>query len=1166
MKSIRSSVTLSIIIPYLLLSLIWIVITDSIIRAYWSVSMGWVEVWKDGAFVLLTVLVLWVVIQRAFHQRERIEAELLRQTTFLENTIEAAIDGVLIVGKDRQIQVYNQRFLEMSNIPPEVAQTRSSKLFMQAVLGQLADPGEFVAKIEYLYEHPQERSRDEIATNDGRILDRYSAPILSARGEYYGRVWFYRDISDLKQVQQRLGEREAMFRSLVMSMNDIVFTLDCEQRHTGVYGHWTERYGLDPDFFLGKTATDLFDESMANIHIAANEAALTGEFVLYEWSSETPQPMAVQTSLSPIHDEHGNITGVVGVGRDITQLKATEQELRRLNRALKTVSACHQALVHATDEQQVLARLCESMVEVGGYRMAWIGFADAALEYIEPVAWAGHEAGYLDLISEYMPEEGLDMLPGLIALRQGHPRVIDDIANAAEFGPWRSDAIARGYASCMALPLVADPQTYGPDGLSGVLGVYANEMHAFDEEEIHLLTDLSHDLVYAIMAMCIRAEHRRTEAFLQNILEIAANAMIATDGKQRVLWFNPAAELIFGYRESEVVNQPFDMLLMPSSVAQYHDYVQYVQQLTVAQRSGAYCEVEALRRDGSPFPSEVSLAPSHLNGHTTFTVIVRDISAQKRAEDELIASRDTVSTILESITDAFFALDATWRFVYVNREAESIFQRPREALLEQNIWDMLPDVVGSVFEQEYHRAIANQEPITFEGWYAPLATWFESRVYPSSDGLSVYFRDISERKRAEQELHRLNYALRMLSECNKALVRASDEAELLQNICDIIVDVGGYRMAWVGFDDDTEEQRIVPVSQAGVVGDYLDDVHITWKDNERGQGPTGRAVRTGQPCVTQNMQHDPSYAPWRERALAYGFAASVALPLLSDAPSESTLLVRGALNIYAHEPDVFDAAKIGLLTELADDLVYGIVSLRTRVERQRLLDEVQVANERLHMLSRRLVEVQEIERRHIARELHDEIGQALTGLHLALEMANRVQCAGMGNRLVEAHSLVNELMSRVREMSLNLRPAMLDDLGVLPTLRWLFQRYMAQTSIRVVFKHTSMERRFESEIETVVYRVIQEALTNVARYAGVSQVTVRLWSDAHSIGVQVEDEGTGFDVDTVLESNASSGLAGMRERVSLLNGDFSVESAPGAGTCLSVELPLVGGEVALSIT
>ncbi len=1162
MKPTRFSVTLSIIIPYLILSLLWIVITDSILQAYWSASMAWVEVWKDATFVMITVMVLWVVIQRALHQRERIESELLRQTTFLESTIEAAIDGILIVGKDRQIQVYNQRFLEISCIPPEVVQTRSSTAFMQAVLEQLTDPGEFVAKIEYLYQHPQERSRDEIMTHDGRVLDRYSAPIVSASGEYYGRVWFYRDISDMKAVQQRLGEREAMFRSLVMSMNDIVFTLDCDQRHTGVYGHWTERLGLDPDLFLGKTANDLFPGAMAEIHTAANAAALTGEFVLYEWSADHPAPMTIQTSLSPIHDDTGQVTGVVGVGRDITQLKTTEQELRRVNRALKTVSACHQALVHATDEAQVLARLCESMVAVGGYRMAWVGFADGALQSIEPVAWAGHEAGYLALVSGYTLEEDKDMLPGLIALRQRCPRVIDDIANAPAFGPWRSDAIDRGYASCMALPLIADPRTYGPDGLVGVLGVYAEEMHAFDAEEVGLLSDLADDLVYAIMALRIRAEHRRTESFLKNILEIAANAMITTDAEQRVVLFNPAAELIFGYRASEVLHRPFDMLLEPSSAAQYHDYVQYVQGLTVAQRSGAYCEVMGLRRDGSPFLTEVSLAPSHLNGHTTFTIIVRDISAQRQAEDELIASRDRVRTILESITDAFFALDGAWQFVYVNREAEHIFQQPREELLERCIWDVLPEVTGSVFEEAYHRAAAQQEPVTFEGWYAPLETWFESRVYPSADGLSVYFRDISRRKQAERELQRLNYALRTLSECNKALVRASDEDELLRNICKIIVEVGGYRMAWVGFAEDTEEQRIVPVSQAGAVGAYLDDVYITWKDDERGQGPTGTAVRTGQPGVIQDMQHDPCYAPWRERAIAYGFASSVAMPLLSDAEQGQGLVVRGALNIYSAEPFAFDTAAIGLLTELANDLVYGIIALRTKVERQHLFEEVQVANERLHMLSRRLVEVQEIERRHIARELHDEIGQALTGLHLALEMANRVQCEQMGNRLVEAHSLVNELMSRVREMSLNLRPAMLDDLGLLPTLRWLFQRYMAQTHIRVAFKHTNMEQRFESEIETVVYRVIQEALTNVARYAEVEHVTVRLWSDAHTIGVQVEDEGAGFDVEAVLESNASSGLAGMRERVSLLNGDFSVESAPGAGTCLSIELPLA--EMALA--
>jgi signal transduction histidine kinase len=153
--------------------------------------------------------------------------------------------------------------------------------------------------------------------------------------------------------------------------------------------------------------------------------------------------------------------------------------------------------------------------------------------------------------------------------------------------------------------------------------------------------------------------------------------------------------------------------------------------------------------------------------------------------------------------------------------------------------------------------------------------------------------------------------------------------------------------------------------------------------------------------------------------------------------------------------------------------------------------------------------------------------------------------------------MVNELMALVRDMSLDLRPAMLDDLGLLPTLLWHFDRYTTQTDVHVTFKHARLEgRRFRPEVETAAYRIVQEALTNVARHAGVSEVWVRLWADQETLGVQIEDRGTGFEPEAALTAGATTGLAGMRERAVLLGGQLTVESAPGAGTCVTAELPL----------
>lgn len=214
------------------------------------------------------------------------------------------------------------------------------------------------------------------------------------------------------------------------------------------------------------------------------------------------------------------------------------------------------------------------------------------------------------------------------------------------------------------------------------------------------------------------------------------------------------------------------------------------------------------------------------------------------------------------------------------------------------------------------------------------------------------------------------------------------------------------------------------------------------------------------------------------------------------------------------------------------------------------------STDQLKTLSRRLMEVQELERRNIALELHDEIGQLLTGLKLTLDVSARRSAPEAGDSLERARDLVNELMARVRKLSLDLRPAILDDLGILPTLLWHIEHYTAQTNVKVNFKHHGLEKqRFAPEVETAAYRVVQEALTNVARHAGVGEVTVTVWTHQGILSIEIADNGNGFDIEHVL-ARETSGLTGMRERSTLAGGQLRIESRPGGGTRLLAELKI----------
>ncbi|MEI6080239.1 MAG: PAS domain S-box protein, partial [bacterium] len=208
--------------------------------------------------------------------------------------------------------------------------------------------------------------------------------------------------------------------------------------------------------------------------------------------------------------------------------------------------------------------------------------------------------------------------------------------------------------------------------------------------------------------------------------------------------------------------------------------------------------------------------------------------------------------------------------------------------------------------------------------------------------------DITERKRKENALKKLNRTLKALSDSNQALIRSTNEQEYLDKICEIIVEDCGYSMVWIGFAEDDADKSIRPVAEAGFNDDYLKTINVTWADTNFGQGPTGRSVRERVPCICGNMFIDPNFAPWREEALRRGYASSLALPMMDGSK------VLGALTMYAREPNSFSDEEIRLLSELADDVAHGITLFRLRAARDeaelKLRKQADILQEQAEML------------------------------------------------------------------------------------------------------------------------------------------------------------------------------------------------------------------------
>ena len=328
---------------------------------------------------------------------------------------------------------------------------------------------------------------------------------------------------------------------------------------------------------------------------------------------------------------------------------------------------------------------------------------------------------------------------------------------------------------------------------------------------------------------------------------------------------------------------------------------------------------------------------------------------RNKMEKKLKESQEWLSTTLKSIGDAVIATDKEGLIRFMNpiargltgwKQKEAIGRPLKDVfhIISEKTGKRIEDPVAKIIRKGIIIGLANHTLlISKDGRKMPI----DDSGTPIKDregeivGVVLVFHDVSERKKMEEALRKVDRTLKVLSECNQVLVHSTGESDLLDRVCRIIVGAGGYRLVWVGFAQQDKAKTVRPVGQAGYEQGYLETVNITWADNKRGRGPTGTAIRTGKPCICRNILTDPSYAPWRDEATKRGYASSIALPL----KAENRIL--GALNIYAVEPDAFNTEEVNLLMEMADDLAYGIMNLRTHIERKQTEEKLQMTLEKL---------------------------------------------------------------------------------------------------------------------------------------------------------------------------------------------------------------------------
>jgi two-component system sensor histidine kinase UhpB len=410
-------------------------------------------------------------------------------------------------------------------------------------------------------------------------------------------------------------------------------------------------------------------------------------------------------------------------------------------------------------------------------------------------------------------------------------------------------------------------------------------------------------------------------------------------------------------------------------------------------------------------------------------------------------------------------------------------------------------------------------------------------------------RERRARFAAEQRTHALTNLYAALSESNEALARAQGRDDLFRDICRIAVSRGGFRYAWVGLVDG-EGRMVRPVVHFGHGGGA--EVPLDARQ-PGGRAPMATAAREGRPTVCNDILADRRFGGVHERMRAQEFRSTAALPLLLEGRAI------GGLCLYASEASYFDDERMHLLSELAGNMAFALDRFEQEARRRRAETAILEARQQLQVLSARLIEVQEDERREIARELHDEIGQALTLVKIKLQQAARQHDRDSRILLEDCIEIADYTLKQVRDMSLDLRPPLLDDLGLAAALEWTLQRREQAAGWQTSIAADALPGRLAPEIETACFRIAQEALTNVARHAQARKVDVRLGISGEELELTVRDDGRGFHPEEVKlrpAQRASLGLVSMKERAALVGGRFEIKTSAGAGTEVRAAFPL----------
>jgi PAS domain S-box-containing protein len=806
-------------------------------------------------------------------------------------------------------------------------------------------------------------------------------------------------------------------------------------------------------------------------------------------------------------------------------------ELRKLNRTLNALRHSNEAMMHADREGDCLSATCKIITKDCGHAMVWIGYAENdGSKSIRPVAHAGFDEGYLETLRLTWADAARGRGPTGTAIRTGRPSGCRNMLTDPRFAPWREEAVKRGYACSLAVPLRANGRTFG------AITIYAREPDAFSEDETILLAELADDLAYAVTALRAREARARAEQALWQAEERNREELEGRVAER-------TAELRESFRYARgLLESSLDPLVTISPAGKITDVNQATELVTGAPRA---------RLIGSNFSNYFTEPARAEAGY-------QKVLADGLVRDYPLSIRHASGRVTEVLYNAAVYRDEAGR-------VQGVFAAARD-ITERRLAEKRREITQALLELFAHKASGQEY---FDAVVEVIRNWTGCQClgirvldergeipYSASAGFADDFLKLENHLSVKTDAC---FCIRAVSQCmdeqdrslltSAGSLRCDDTPDFMRRVAP--GRRGRYRgtCAQWGF----KSLAVIPIRHRDQV---LGAIHLA--DSRPGRFPpaTVEFLEAMTPLIGEAIQR---------------FHAEAELSRHRDHLEELVKQRTAELETANRQ---LQAAEADLHRE-RDQLEIRVnertaaLSAANRALQAEMIQRQHAEQEHKKLL-RRLADAQENERARISRELHDQLGQELTALKLGLRLVKNqgASVPEVRESVGKLEQLAGGLMQAIHRLAWELHPAVLDDLGLETALRRYTSEWSEHNHVPADFHASRMDGgRLPLDLETTLYRVTQEALTNVLRHATAKRVSVLLERRKDSISLIIEDDGAGFDTTTIFHaarSRGKLGLLGMQERVAMVGGTIEIESNPGAGTTIFARIPLEAGGAAES--